>query len=67
MGIFRKISELNLDGALKVMMVSAHETNEQVRNACHSYNVSDFIIKSSFDKKEFQESMQRIYEKTRSI
>jgi CheY-like chemotaxis protein len=61
--LLQKISKLNLDGALKVMMVSAHETNEQVRDAFHDYNVSDFIIKSSFDKKEFQESVQRIFEK----
>jgi CheY-like chemotaxis protein len=65
--LLHKISELNLDGALKVMMVSAHETNEQVRNAFHNYNVSDFIIKSSFTKKEFQESIQRIFQKDLQI
>ncbi len=65
--LLRKVSELNLDGALKVMMVSAHETNEQVRNAFHNYNVSDFIIKSFFNKKEFQESIQRIFEKDLQI
>ncbi len=65
--LLRKISALGLDDALKVMMVSAHETNEQVRDAFHDYNVSDFIIKSSFDKKEFQASVQRIFEKDLQI
>jgi CheY-like chemotaxis protein len=65
--LLREISTLSLNGALKVMMISAHETNEQVRNAFYDYKVSDFIIKNTFNKKGFQESVQRIFEKDLQI
>jgi CheY-like chemotaxis protein len=61
MQLLDKLDEFDLGGAMKVMMLSAYGTKEQMREAFRNHKVTDFIEKDDFDNLEFLEHVRQIF------
>ncbi len=51
----------NFGPAVAIIMLSAHGTKEQMREAFRDYSVIDFLAKEDFDNLEFREQVQRFF------
>src|SRR5579863_10034928 len=64
------LSELERGGlseAIKVIMLSAYGTTEQMRSAFRDHKVADFLTKDTFSQEVFLESMQRVFSREANI
>ncbi len=64
------LSELERGGlseAIKVIMLSAYGTIEQMRSAFRDHRVADFLTKDRFSQKVFLESVQRVFSREANI
>ncbi len=64
------LSELERGGlseAIKVIMLSAYGTIEQMRSAFRDHRVADFLSKDRFSQKVFLESVQRVFSREANI
>jgi CheY-like chemotaxis protein len=64
------LSELERGGlseAIKVIMLSAYGTIEQMRSAFRDHRVVDFLTKDRFSQKVFLESVQRVFSREANI
>lgn len=59
--MLRALDERGLSEATKVIMLSAHDTKENMRLAFRDYKVADFLSKDEFTKQSFLESVQRVF------
>ncbi len=59
--LLRELDKRGLSEATKVIMLSAHDTKEQMRIAFRDYKVADFLSKDRFSKKIFLDSVHRAF------
>jgi len=59
--LLRELNERELSEATKVIMLSAHDTKEQMRTAFKDYKVSDFLSKDKFSRKILLESVHQVF------
>lgn len=65
--LLRQLHEQNFTEAVKVIMLSAYGTSDQMRQAFRNYDVVDFLSKSQFNKRTILESMQEVFRKDANI
>jgi CheY-like chemotaxis protein len=63
----RQLHQLKFTEAIKVIMLSAYGTAEQMRQAFREYGVADFLSKSQVNKRTILETMQQVFEKDANI
>ncbi len=59
--LLRELDKRGLSEATKVIMLSAHDTKEQMRIAFRDYKVSDFLSKDKFNRKILLDSVHRAF------
>ncbi len=59
--LLRELDNRGFSEATKVIMLSAHDTKEQMRIAFREHKVADFLSKDKFTKWMFLESVHRIF------
>lgn len=61
MTLLNEIKKRGLNPAIKVIMLSAYGTTEQMRVTFKDYQVVDFVPKDQFDNKVFLENLRQIF------
>jgi DNA-binding response OmpR family regulator len=59
--LLQELDKRGLSEATKVIMLSAHDTKEQMRIAFREHKVADFLSKDKFTKGIFLESVRRVF------
>lgn len=59
--LLRELEKRGLSKAIKVVMLSAHDTKEQIRTAFKEFGVADFLSKDKFNNREFLENVCQIF------
>lgn len=65
--LLRSLEMRGLSEAIKVIMLSAHDTKENMRLAFRDYKVADFLSKDEFTKQIFLESVRQVFSKKVNI
>lgn len=65
--LLNELERGGLSEAIKVIMLSAYGTTEQMRSAFRDHRVADFLPKDSFSQEVFLESVQRVFSKEANI
>lgn len=61
MTLVEALNDLGLASAVKVVMLSAYGTKEQMRKAFARYDVADFVDKQKFDNREFRTLVDDVF------
>ena len=59
--LLRELDKQGLSEALQIIMLSAHDTKEQVRTAFKEHGVADFLSKDKFNNREFLQDVRQIF------
>ena len=62
-----KLDKRGLNEAIKIIILSAYGTKDQMRLAFKDYNVADFLSKDDFNNQEFLESVRQILARDMNI
>lgn len=65
--LLRELDKSGLSEAIKVIMLTAHGTKEQMRMAFKDYKVADFLSKDEFNNRAFLESVRQTFAKEVNI
>ncbi len=60
-GLMRELGKRGLSEAIRVIILSAHGTSEQMREAFKEYRVADFLSKDGFTREGFLESIHQAF------
>lgn len=61
--LLHTLNKLGLSKAIKVIMLSAHDTREHMSLAFKDYRVEDFLSKDEFTRQSFLESVRSVFSK----
>src|SRR5712691_10928765 len=67
MDLLDELDKRGLSEAIKVIILSAYGTKEQMRLAFRDHKVADFLSKDEFNNRAFQESVRQIFSKEVNI
>ena len=59
--LLHELDERGLSEATKVVMLSGHGTQEQMRTAFREFKVADFLSKDKFNNRVFLENVQQVF------
>src|SRR5689334_5700115 len=62
-GLLGELDRRGLSESIKVIILSAYGTKEQMRTAFRDYKVADFLSKNEFSTRSFLESVQQVFSK----
>ncbi len=59
--VLKELDRRGMSEATRVIMLSAHDTKEQVRTAFKKYKVADFLSKDAFNAREFLKNVRQVF------
>src|SRR5215469_15944648 len=59
--LLRRLYRQKVTEAIKIIMLSGHGTEQQMREAFRDYGVADFLSKSHFNRQIILEAIQRLF------